>query len=273
MSTTNQQLLKKYGYQVVALPRTDIKPLHLLSRHNNDLELLEGDIKMLFEADEQPIPTTTRKTASISDQLTIAGDIGGSADVLGGIFSMMKLTDSALKAGLQGGWNRHANIVIDNILEDNVKLIQLDGFLTGALPLEGKFRTFEQQLRNSELYVVTGTLSSDAFTIELNDGSNINGELKTKLEQLVDISSNISRKKEGSYTMKSTTGEPLVFAYRAARIHYDDKKWWEFWKSEEAGFRLVKERGRILRSADEDVQHKDDIDVDFLETPNGISNI
>jgi hypothetical protein len=273
MSTPNQQLLQKYGYEVVALPRTNIEPLSLLAKNGNALEMIDSPIQVLFEEDMKPIPTIDRQTAGIADKLVIAGDVGGNANVLSGIFSALKLSDSTLEAGLKGEWSRTANIVIDNVVERNVQLVALDGFLTGAVPVQGEFRTYEKMLKEGELYVITGTLSSDTFTIDLERGGGINGELKTKLEELVDVSGQVNRKKEGSYSLKSIDGEPLVFAYRAARIHYDETQWWEFWKAYEAGFRLVKERGLVMRSLDEDVQSSEDANVDFLKTENGVSSI
>ncbi|MEM1325097.1 MAG: hypothetical protein AAGI23_04035 [Bacteroidota bacterium] len=273
MSTPNQQLLQKYGYEVVALPRTSIEPLSLLAQNGSSLEMIDSPIQVLFEEDIKPIPTVERQAANIADKLVIAGDIGGNASVLSGIFSALKLSDSTLEAGLKGDWSKTANVVIDNVIERKVQLVALDGFLTGAIPVKDKFRTYEKMLKDSELYVITGTLSSDAFTIDLERGGGINGELKTKLEELVDVSGQVNRKKEGSYTLKSIDGEPLVFAYRAARIHYDETAWWEFWKEYEAGFRLVKAKGMVMRSLDEDVQSSEDANVDYLKTESGVSEI
>jgi hypothetical protein len=44
--------------------------------------------------------------------------------------------------------------------------------------------------------------------------------------------------------------ELLAFAFKAVKIIYDQKSWWQLWSSKEAGFKIESQDGIVLKDAD-----------------------
>ncbi|MBK9984679.1 MAG: hypothetical protein IPP15_20330 [Saprospiraceae bacterium] len=68
------------------------------------------------------------------------------------------------------------------------------------------------------------------------------------MKTIVNVNVDVSHNKNNTLTLKHDTSEPLVFAFKAQRIIYDRKKWWEFFRREEAHFQIKDQQGVILKN-------------------------
>lgn len=263
----NKNLLAEYGYLALAAPKAGFDPLLLLTREGKTLTSLDGDVTLLFEPGTNPLPKRDNEVADISRKYTLSSDGGGSLNLLAGLFSALKLDQAAAKTGLQALSAREIEIAYEEVTEDKVGIPDLDNFLTGAIPKEGEFRTLERLLYKSDLYVVTSVLKSRRFNVRVVRSGKTTAELKLAMDKLVELDPKFERKSNDELIIQHDGEEPLTVACKAARIIYDKRAWFEFWKRWDAGFRIKNQRGLTVRGE----QNEDT--VEMLDTKNGLLDL
>ena len=257
-------LLKDRGYDTIALPRTSIAPLQLLAKEGKSLSAIGATIDLLFEPDEEPLMLPTEDAVSFGGSRMFTFEAGVGVDFLSAIFDYFKLKDSELKAGISGNREVLIHGAFSQVSIEAAGLLDLDHFLTGAIPRAKEFRTFGDKLMNSELYVITEVLKSSSFTIEVLQEGGGGLEIIAALAKIAEGEINLNRVNEKQFSMTNDTGEALAFGFKAHRIHYDKTAWWQFWKEEDAGFTLQKEKGMVFRG------DQDAVDYDQLEVSDGL---
>ena len=141
--------------------------------------------------------------------------------------------------------NKHT---YENVKEDKVDLLSLDNFISSSDPVEGKFNAFKEKLEDSELYVINNVLKSNSFSIAVEDASGAKVDMEATVKGIVDSNVNISRNTNNDITLKNPNADSyIVFAFKAQKILYDQKKWWQLFKKNEAKFRIKDQQGVILR--------------------------
>lgn len=249
MSQLLKNLLADQGYNMIALPRAGIQPLLLLCRDGDHLTSLDSPLDAFFEADIKPLPFFDTKTAPFSGQKMLKFDLKSNLNFLGGLFRQFQMDDSKLKAEAGSGHAYTVDFAFEQVKEDKVGLLDLDNYLTGAIPLEQEFRTYAERLRKSELFVVTSVLKSGAFSIEIQDETGRHLDLDARIEEAASGKLHIDRNKNNGFTISNQGGPELAFAFKAAQILYDKASWFEFWKPKEARFRIKDQQGPVLRGA------------------------
>ena len=249
--------LAKQGYNTIALPKEDIHPLLLLYREKGYLKSLGAPLQVLFEPDEAPLVLPQTGVANLQGNDAFEFDAGLGLDFLSAVFKLMKLNQSTLQANLGGNRAVGLSFKFEDVREEKVGELDLDNFLSGAIPLEGEFRTFGEKLKDSELYVITEVLRSNGFTIQLAKGGNGGFNLGTAVEKLAEGNTKIKRNSAESLTISQEDAD-LAFAFKAVKILYDQKAWWQFWKKKDAGFRIRNQEGQVMRSVE-------DFPVDYLK--------
>ena len=250
MSNFMKNLLKEQGYMMVALPKASIKPLLLLVKEGKSLSSLDGNIDLLFKAQAVPIPKCNVVVADISGKKTLEFKLKVGLKFLDSLFSVLKLSTAKLKAEAIIERDYKVDFCYEEVSEDSVGLLDIDAFLSNAVPLEGQFKQYMDRLKKSKLYIITSTLKSKAFSLDMVDKNGQSLDLNASLKADGKGHAAIQRSKEKGFTIRHQGEEELVFAFKAYRILYNEKKWFEFWRQDEAQFRIKKEQNLMLRGID-----------------------
>ncbi|HYF30431.1 MAG TPA: hypothetical protein VD993_04880 [Chitinophagaceae bacterium] len=244
-------MLSNYGYNIVALPKAGIQPLVLLYKNGNDVSSLESNLSNLFKIGEKAPPEVVPddQVSDIQGSAELVYDANTGISVLSSLLEKLKMGKLAAKLELDA--TSTVTISYQNITEDKVDLLELDNYISTSNPSVDKFNTYKKMLENSELYVINSVLKSNAFTLTVTDKNgqhvDVEGTVKGVLEAKVDF----TRNKNNSITLKHENEKPVVFAFKAKRIIYDDKKWWQFFRKEDAFFRIKDQQGVILKDESE----------------------
>lgn len=247
MSKVIKNKLAEYGYNLVALPKEGVAPLLLLYKNKKDVSLAGGPVSMLFAIadDPPPVPSLNNKVASLQSNSSVTFDAQAGINILGWLLKKLKM--GKLGGEINVDSMRSMEISYENVLEDSVSLLELDNFLSGSDPKVDNFNTFKDRLMDSDLYVVNAVLKSNSFSVSAENKNGQKMDLETTIKGIVDADVNVKRGKNSSVTLNHDEGPPLVFAFKAQQIVYDHKKWWQFFKKDEAGFRIKDEQGIVLK--------------------------
>lgn len=220
--------LKAYGYSVVRLPKTDIRPLQLLTRQGKNLERL-GDLATVFVAGSNiPLPPLREnaRAANISGQRTADISLGLGLSVLGNILGAM----GGSKLGLDTQYSRATTVAFEfqDIFEDSVETGRIDQFLTDA-SVSPFSRHLAQLLETDNVYVTTATIKSTKFTVEAKTSNGVALEVSIPEIQEV-VGGNVKVTGNAAVTSKVvyTGPEPLIFGFQAVRLFYDEGRYTAF---------------------------------------------
>ncbi|HEX8139498.1 MAG TPA: hypothetical protein VF544_18200 [Pyrinomonadaceae bacterium] len=227
--------LKSFGYNVIRLPKADLKPLQLMAKQGKELNKL-GDLTTLLVAGENiAVPKIEADTvaANISGQRTGEVSIGIGLSILGNIIGAM----GGSKLGLETSYKQAKSAAFEftGVLEDKIELIELDQYLADA-DVNPFSRYVADMLEADELYVTTATIKSTKFTIEAKKSDGTSLEVEVPVIQGI-VGSNVKVANEQSTTTKvSYEGNiPLVFGFQAIRLFYEKGQYKRF-KPLEPGF-------------------------------------
>ena len=251
MAKVLKNLLSDYGYNLVALPKEDIKPLMLLYKNGSSVSALDSTVDKLFSIADAPLPVVIRDrvVTGIEGGASVIFDAEGGLTMLDWLLNALKMGKSSLKAGV--GALHKVKITYENVREDKVSLLELDSFISGSDPVPGKFNTFKEKLENGELYVINNVLKSNSFSVAIEDVTGSHVDIEANIRGIVDANVDMSRNKNNELTLRhSHTDTYVAFAVKAQQILYDQKDWWQFFKKKEAQFRIKDQQGVILRGED-----------------------
>ncbi len=247
-----QNYLASLGYDLIALPKASIAPLQLFTLEGDHFSLLdEQTIDLLFEADLAPNLSPSRRTADISGKKGFSTDLKTNLGAMSALFKIFGLNDSDLKLKADRNTNLQIEFTYENVTEELVWHTNLDNFLTGAIPLENEFRTYEERLKRSELGVITHVLRSNKFSIRLTDDRGTDVHLDAAVEPFAAAKIALERNRNNGFTVEHQGDEALAFAYKGVQILYDKAAWWQFWKATEANFRIKNQQGHTLRGPED----------------------
>lgn len=247
MAKVLKNLLTDYGYNLVALPKTDLTPLQLLFKTTNGLGSVNSTITKLFEADECAPPQLLpdAQVADITGSAAITYDAQTGINVLESLLQKLNLGKANTKASVDG--NHNITISYQNVIESKVDLLDLDKFITGSEPNVSEFGSFREKLEHSELYVINAVLKSSSFTVTMTDKDGQKVNVSAAVKGIIDVSADVSRSKDNAITLSNPAGVTVVFGFKAQRILYDEKKWWQLLKPDAVKFRIIDQQGEVLR--------------------------
>lgn len=261
-----QNLLADYGYEIVALPKADIKPLLLLRKEGDALTSMNSDVELLFQEDMTAIPLPATSLPAINGKQALKFNLEAGVDFLSGIFKATRLTNSEIKAAFADDEAINLVFSFENIQEEKINLLVLDNYISSANPLEDAFKSTMELLIRSELYIVTNVLKSNQFSVKIENAQSSKAELSAKVAKMMESKVNFKQENGNNFSIETKSEAPLVFAYKAVQILYNENKWYEFWKSEEADFRIKNQKGMVLKGIE-------DFPAIFLKTASGIADI
>jgi hypothetical protein len=212
--------LKDAGYNVVRLPKADIRPGQLLSRNGKDLSRLGelGDVLTSKTIDLPPVKADER-VADLSGKRTGEMSIGVGLSLLGTIIGA--IGGSKLGLDLKYERSRSATFEFQDVLEDRIDIVKLDAFL-GQADVNPASAFVRELLFDDELYVVTATVKTTKLTIDTADESKRGVEVSVpEIQQLVGANVKVSggATKTSKITYEGPT--PLVFGFQAIQLDYD----------------------------------------------------
>lgn len=252
MAKVLKNLLSDYGYNLVALPRQDIAPLMLLYKNGDAVSAAESTLQKLFKTADAPPPELIKDkiVTSINGNATVIFDSDAGFSMLDKLLQALKMGKLSAKTSLEA--LHKITITYENVLEDKVDLLDLDNFISGADPIKEGFNTFRTKLEKCELFVINNILKSNSFSISAEDATGAKLDIEATVKGVVDANVDISKNKNNAITLKhSNTATYIVFAFKAQKIIYDHKKWWQFFKKEDAKFHIKDEQGIILKGEED----------------------
>jgi hypothetical protein len=253
MSNVLQNQLADYGYNLVALPKADIWPLMLLYKVSDTVVSSTNDsVVNFFKPTDAAAPTVkpgNDPMVELEGAANLVFDADAGVSMLSRLLQNLGMGKAEAKLKLNTG--NKLDISYEQITEDVISLLDLDNYITGASPHEGKFHAFEAKLKGSELYIISAVLKSNQFSIAVKDenGQSINVEADVK--GIVNANVSVDRKKDNALTLSYAGAKPLVFAFKAQQIIYDHQSWWNIFSSERAGFHIRDQRGIVFKGSDD----------------------
>lgn len=212
--------LKRFEYNIVRLPRTNISPLQVLQKQGNSFAII-GDLQDLFQpGGALPAVSPDQQAAFINGQRTDALKVSVGLSLLGGIIGAMTGTQVNLTTAFQ----KASKIVFhfSDVKHNTIKQTDLRNYLTASTPLEGGFG---KELENDELYVINSTIKSAKYTVEALDSNGKSVDVAVPIIQQM-LGGSVGVKTEGSnqsvVTFEGTA--PHVFGVQALRMDFKNKK-------------------------------------------------
>ena len=220
--------LKSFGYNVIRLPKVDIKPLQLCIRDGKQLERL-GDMASLLESGGNvPLPPIVpdQRAGNISGQRTNNMSIGLGLSILGSIIGAM----GGSKLGLDVTYKtaKSASFEFQDVYEDSIEVLSLDKYLTDADI--SPFATHAARLLEADdLFVITSTIKSSKFTVEAqkSDGAALEVEVP-EIQKIVGGTVKVSGDAKVTTKITYEYSVPLVFGFKVVQLVYDDSNYMRF---------------------------------------------
>jgi hypothetical protein len=266
MSKFIQNHLADKGYELIALPKADIAPLQLLIQQQKALSAYGDSLLALFEPDEAGLPVRQTATADFAGGQLLSADASAGIKLLSGLFSALKLNGSKLEASLSSAAGLELSFSYTDITEEKVSRMALDNFIAGAIPQKASFQRSLELLKDGELYVITSVLKSAKVEVSLSSAKSTAAELVTAVEGIADLNAQLKRAGSHGFSLSAPAGQPLAFAFQAAKILYDKPRWFQFWNRKEAGFRIKDQSGMVLKAPE-------DFPISPLRTEAGVVDI
>ncbi len=220
--------LKSFGYSVVRLPRTDIRPLQLFIRENSRLSRL-GDVETILRPGAAvPLPRVKENAAAanVSGERTRDLSLGVGLTILGSVIGAM----GGSRLGLDVGYRSAKTIAFEftDVLEDRVDLADVDQYLTDADI--APFSSHAAELLEADsIHVTTSTIKSRTFIVEAREESGTPVKLSVPdIQQIVGASVNVSIDQKSNAKMVYQGAQPLVFGFQAARLFYEQGRYTAF---------------------------------------------
>jgi len=214
-------LLKDFRYNVVRLPRTNIRPLQLFEKQDKDLVFL-GEIPKLFKAGPNgPLPVIgpDEQAAFINGQRSRDLNISVGLSILSGIIGAL----GGGTLGLNVGYKKASalSFEFDDVKVNQIDRLDLSRFLTNAT-IDQAVGPPAKLVEADKVYVVTSTIKSKKFTTEAKSSSGVSVGVDVPVIQNA-MSGSVSVKSEGSNQSKVTYegNVPLVFGFQAIRLIFE----------------------------------------------------
>jgi hypothetical protein len=220
--------LKSFGYSVVRLPRTDLRPLQLLVRADTRLTRL-GDLSVVLQPGGRvpaPVLTENVAAANISGERTRDLSLGVGLSILGSVIGAMGGSTVGLDTGYKNA--KTTSFRFTDVREDRVDLLSLDQYLGDAdvNPLS----TYAAQLLDADaIYVITSTIKTSTVLVDAKDAGGASVDLKVpEIQGVVGGSVKVSAASGGNATLAYEGPVPLVFGFQAARLFYTEGRYTAF---------------------------------------------
>lgn len=218
-------LLKEYGYNLVALPKPDIEPLQILTKEGKRLEKI-GHLKDLFKRGEEvPMPSKGKdipaaKEIQSSKSCGVKADMG--VKLLGNFLEGFGVKGADIGAAL--GNVDKIIFSFKDVLTSEISLINLDAFIHDA-EMNEKAKSYINKLKNSEIFIITAVMKSRAFVTEMVSDNNVGVSVALpNVKGIVAGKIGVNFQNNQSNKLVYEGEDHRVFGFKAVRLIYDKKK-------------------------------------------------
>lgn len=220
--------LKTFGYCIVRLPRTDIRPLQILVKQGHNLERLGELSTLLVSGNHIALPTVSQDVVASniigaqSGNLKIGVGLSLLANIIGAMGGSKLGLDTEYKQAKSAAFEFH------EVLEDRIEIARLDQYLADA-DVSPFSRYVATLLEADDIFITTAVIKSRIFTLEAKKDDQTGLELNIPQLQQV-VGANVEVGTHNSIASKITYkgAMPLIFGFQAVRIYYDDGKYTAF---------------------------------------------
>jgi hypothetical protein len=251
MSSVLQNQLSEYGYNLVALPKAEIWPLMLLYKVSSGVVASTNDsAEKFFKPTDAALPIVVPgdPTAEITGAANLEFNAEAGGSMLDRLLSTLGMGKADAKLRLNTG--NKLDISYEQITEDVISLLDLDNYITGATPQADKFRAFAAKLKASELYVISSVLKSNTFSLAVKNENGQSIDVTADVKGIVNANVSVDRKKDNALTLSYAGAKPLVFAFKAQQIIYEQSSWWNVFNNDDAKFHIREAGGIVFKSDD-----------------------
>ncbi|MEJ7559183.1 MAG: hypothetical protein WKF66_12810 [Pedobacter sp.] len=224
--------LKSEGYNVVRLPRADIRPLQVLIKKSGSFETLGSIDSVLIAGNNKSLPKIKRdeSVAGISGKKTSDMSAGVALSILGNIISAM---GGNLGIDAQYSSAKTINFEFQDVKSDSVNIVELDLYLNDA-DIDPLSKQVRELLESDDIYIITSIIKSNIISVEgtKKDSSRLKLDIPLIKEVLggkINIETNGDIESKIAYRGENT----LVFGFKALRLIYENGKYSAFEKASE----------------------------------------
>lgn len=216
-----QKYLEDAGFNLVALPRANLKPMQLFAREGGSLGYI-GHVDDLLKPGEYPKPEI-ETDIEVPDELR-----GNNGKTLKSKGSFKFLEKVLVAVGLKGGGvdvslERQKKLgyeFLDPTL-DEVGKIRLDNYLNKA-SLLNENSNYAVDLKNSKLFITTRTLKSGGLVITNAGDLNVDAALALpNVKDIISADLQFQHSNTKALEIRYKGNTKLVFAVQAMRIFYN----------------------------------------------------
>ena len=220
--------LRDFGYNVIRLPRADVRPLQLLAKQGDSLNRIGELTTVLHAGAHVPLPKIVENTrvAAVSGGRTGDLSLGIGVSVLGSVIGAM----GGSKLGLDLKYQSAKSVAFEfpDVFEDRVEIALLDQFLADA-DVSPFAAHVGKLLDADQLFVTTAALKSTKVSVEAKRSKDTALDVSVPEIQKV-VGGNVKVGGQSEVTSKVTYegSVPLVFGFQAARLFYEDGHYQRF---------------------------------------------
>lgn len=218
--------LKQYGYNIVRLPRSGIRPLQILMRNGTELDRL-GVLTTIMLAGPVVPEISEQVATNIAGGVARTGAIEASLGIP--ILSNAVAAMGGSRIGLEARYEDAKSVTFEflDVREESIELASLDQYLAAAKP-NPKNRQITKLLRADAVYVITSVLKSSKLNIAAKRSRNQALKLDAgELAKLVgaDGKVTVSAVDSSSSTIQYAGEVELAFGFQAVKLRFVDGKY------------------------------------------------
>jgi hypothetical protein len=223
----NDPLLRSFrniGFNVVRLPSASFAPFLLLESEGRRSVRVVGQLGADLVAAAAPLPAIEPDIPVANVAVTASGRVKGSVmlrflDPFLGLLGVLPSASASLARA------NDVSITITDVRRDAIRPGQLARYLEDGLTAHSDH--IRRIAEKEELFVTTAVLKSSSFSIALgrDAASQLSAGVSTgpgKVQVTGDRSS------AGRQVISFSGGQPLAFAFQAARLQYEDGEYFDY---------------------------------------------
>jgi hypothetical protein len=217
--------LRKFGYNVISLPRGGIRPLTVAYLQEGKRLTELGYLPEIWKSTKPaPTPEPAEEVARIKGQSTdqLTAKVG--IDILGTLVAALGADPAKVKA--EYGKAKSLSFHFREVERERITPFSLGEYLfEGTLSAKNPFviRYFTPE---EKVFVVTEVLKSNGFGVTATDTSNDGLEVNVPaLNQIVSVGGTVKAESKTKGTVEFTGTTKLPFAFIAAQLTWEKGRW------------------------------------------------
>lgn len=210
--------LKNLGYNVVRLPKADIKPLDLLGIRKDDPRIL-GTLKA---TQGTSLPQVKKDTvvANVNGKSSSKLNLELGLNILGNVINAM-----GGNLDLTGSWTNAKTVTFEyaNVTEDSVVPMDLSNVIANSDAQLSNPILNEYLFGSGKLFILTAVLKSTSIKVNFERSNGIGADLKVPvIQQMVGAKIKVTSETTANHVVTFQGQSPLVFAFQCFEVIVDD---------------------------------------------------